>query len=762
MQIDCFVAHQCRYARSMLLWGLGAAGTLAGAAVSLAASADTALAGAETTDSASIGAATLEEVTVTAQRLELLGTASTASEGVVSDTEVQLTPAYRPGQLLETVPGLIVTLHSGEGKANQYLLRGYNLDHGTDLETYVDDIPVNQVTHAHGQGYTDMNFLVPELADGLTYTKGPYYANVGDFGAVGSVRVGLRDTIPDQISVTAGTFDFQRYLAAGSQVIGTGNLLAAAEVQHYDGPFTNPDDARKENFVLRYSDGDANNGYSVTGMFYHQLWTNTTDIPVRAITEGFVGDRFGSLDPTDGGRSQRASLSAQFHEEVGNGQLTGTTFFEYSQLHIYNDFTQFLVDPVHGDQELQFENRRVLGGAVNYTLPTRIGPFDNEFAVGALTRYDLLGVGRLPTEARVVVSDPDDPPSFLDSDHVFLFAVGGYVQATTHWTSTIRTVLGLRDDFQHGTDVDYLSALHETAGYSNGGTAQKSLMQPKGSLIFTPTDNLEFYASAGQGFHSADLRGVNQDRSVDLGLPHTSLLAKQDGQELGFRADIHRNIALTFALFNLWQSSETIIDPDVGMDTAGPPSRRYGYEVNITYQINRHLEFYGSYSGDHTRFTHPLDDGTGHLGDFITDAPVATGSAALYLTNLGPFSGGLNVRYLGSYPLSSGPCVNSAAETDFPGVATSCANAPTPSGQVNGRGFAQANLDAHYAGPRGWGVSLGIYNLFNTHAPAAEFFYVSRLRSEIDTAPDGIADVHEHPLEPLMARLTISKQFGHF
>jgi len=762
MPIDRLVADQCGRVRPTFLWGLGALGTLCAAAVSTGAWADTGIADTQTTDSASGTHGALEEVTVTAERLELLGTASSASEGVVSDSEIQLTPAYRPGQLLETVPGLIVTLHSGEGKANQYLLRGYNLDHGTDLETYVDGIPINQVTHAHGQGYTDMNFLVPELANGLTYTKGPYYANVGDFGAVGSVRVGLRDTIPDQISVTAGSLDFQRYFAAGSQAIGTGNLLAAAELQHYDGPFTNPDDARKENLVLRYSDGDDKNGYSVTGMFYHQLWTNTTDIPVRAITEGIVGNRFGTLDPSDGGRSQRASLSVQFHETIGDGHFTGSTFFEYNQLHIYNDFTQFLVDPVHGDQEDQFENRRVLGGAVNYTLPARIGPFDNEFEVGALTRYDLLGVGRTPTEDRMPVSAPDDPASFSNSDHVFLFATGAYVQATTHWTSKLRTVLGLRDDYQHGTDVDYLAALHETAGYTNSGTAHQSLLQPKGSLIFTPTDYLEFYASAGQGFHSADLRGVNQDRSVDLGLPHTALLAKQDGQELGFRAEIKRNIALTFALFNLWQSSETIIDPDVGADTAGPPSRRYGYEVNVTYQINPHLEFYGSYSGDHTRFTHPLDDGTGHLGDFITDAPVATGSAALYLTNLGPFSGGLNVRYLGSYPLSSGPCVNSAAVHDFPDVASSCADAPTPSGQVNGRGFAQVNLDAHYSGPHGWGVSLGLYNLFNTHAPAAEFFYVSRLRSEIDTAPDGIADVHEHPLEPIMARITVSKQFGRF
>jgi outer membrane receptor protein involved in Fe transport len=764
MRIQLIVASRCRYAPRTSLWGIGAVGalwTVAAIPPVLAASSgiDATLPETAVANTAVSPGSNLEEVTVSAERLELLGSASSASEGVVSDEELQLAPAYRPGQLLETVPGLIVTLHSGEGKANQYLLRGYNLDHGTDLETYVDGIPVNQVTHAHGQGYTDMNFLVPELASGLSYTKGPYYANVGDFGAVGSVRVNLRDTIPDEVSVTAGTFDFQRYFAAGSQPLGAGNLLAAAELQHYDGPFTNPDDARKENVVLRYSGGDATDGYAVTGMFYHQLWNNTTDIPVRAITEGLVGDRFGTLDPTDGGRSQRASLSAQMHEAIGAGEFTGNTYFEYSQLHIYNDFTHFLVDPVHGDQEDQFENRRVIGGAANYVLPLRIASFDNEFVLGALTRFDLLGVGRTPTEARVALSATDDPPSFYNSDHVFLFAAGAFLQATTHWTSAIRTVLGVRDDYQHGTDVDYLASLHESAGYTNAGTAHQSLLQPKGSLIYSVNHDLELYASAGQGFHSADLRGVDQDRSVNLGVPNTPLLAKQDGEELGFRAQIERNIAVTAAVFNLWQQSETIIDPDVGMDSAGPPSRRYGYEVNITYQINRHLEFYGSYSGDHTRFTHPLDDGTGHVGDYITDAPVATGSAALYFTHLGAISGGLNVRYLGSYPLSAGPCSNAAASRDFPGVATSCANAPTPPGQVNGRGFAQVNLDAHYAGPHGWGLSLGVYNLLNTHAPAAEFFYVDRLRSEIGTQPDGVADVHQHPLEPAMARLTISKQF---
>jgi len=730
------------------------AGTLLMGAACSSARADQEIA-TNTADATSAAPGSLQEVTVTAKRLELLGKASTASEGVVDDQELQLTPQYRPGQLLQTVPGLIVTLHSGEGKANQYLMRGYNLDHGTDLATTVDDMPINQPTHAHGQGYTDLNFMIPELADGITYTKGPYYPNVGDFGAVGSVRISYRDTIEDQVSATVGTFGFQRILGAGAQALGSGNLLAAVEVQHYDGPFDTPDDARKENFVLRYSEGDANNGFSITGMAYHQLWTNTTDIPVRAITEGLVPNRFGTLDPTDGGHAWRSSLSFIYDATLGEGQLEASAFFIDNQLHLFNNFTHYLVDPAHGDQEDQFEHRDAVGGTATYTLPVSLGPIQNEISVGALTRYDMLYVGRLPSEDQTPLPSSYVPPSYSNKDQVYLFAGATYLMATTHWASNFRSMFGVRVDFQHGTDIDYLAALHETAGYTNGGTAQQALVQPKGSLIYTATDNLEFYLTAGRGFHSADLRGVNQDVSVDLGLPHTPLLAKQEGQEVGVRATPQRNLTFTFAYYNLWQQSETIIDPDVGSDSAGPPSRRYGYEINVTYQINRYLEFNGSYSNDHTHFNYPFDDGTGHLGEYITDAPLATGSLALYLKNLGSWSGGLNFRYLGNYPLSSGPCADSAAKHDF-GPGYTCANAPTAHGQVDGKGFGEWNLDAHYAFSEGWSASLGIYNLLNKHAAAAEFWYVDRLQGE---PPIGVADVHQHPLEPIMARFTVTKKF---
>ncbi len=698
-------------------------------------------------------------IVVTAERRKLLGTAQTASEGVVSDKELQLTPAYRPGQLLETVPGLIVTLHSGEGKANQFLLRGYNLDHGTDLATWVAGMPVNQPTHAHGQGYTDLNFLMPELADRIGYTKGPYYADVGDFGAVGSVRIDYRNSIPDQVTVTGGSYGYGRVLATGSQQVGNGQLLAAGEVQHVDGPFAVPDNARKENAVLRYSN---DHGFSVTGMFYHQDWTNTTDIPLRAISDGAVRDRFGSLDPSDGGHAWRASLSATYSGTLGAGTLAASAFYIYNRLHFFSNFTHFLVDPVHGDQEDQFENRHVLGAAGNYAMPLTLGGIASDIKAGALLRIDLLNVGRLPSAGQVALTAAQaskDPPSFSNNDDVSLIALAAYGQATTHWSDGFRSVIGVRADWQRGTDTDNLASLHALAGYSNGGTRAQVLLQPKASLIYAPTPGFEFYASAGQGFHSADLRGVNQSHSAGLGLPGTPLLARQVGEEIGVRGQLRRNVTLTLAVYNLWQRSETIINPDIGEDEAGPPSRRYGYEINLTVQINRWLEFYGSFSGDHARFTRPFDDGTGHLGTYITDAPVATGSFALYLDHLGPWSGGLEYRYLGHYPLSSGPCNDAAAVRDFPGVATSCANAPTASGQVNGTGFGQVNVDVRYRFSHDWLASLGLYNALNTHAAAAEFWYVDRLPGEIANNPAGRADIHQHPLEPRMVRVSLARNF---
>jgi outer membrane receptor protein involved in Fe transport len=660
----------------------------------------------------------LAEVTVTAGRLRLIGTAATASEGVVVNDELALLPAYRPGQLLETVPGLDVTSHSGEGKANQYLMRGYNLDHGTDLAVFVDGMPVNEPTHAHGQGYTDVNFLIPELATDIAFTKGTYYADEGDFASVGSVHINYLDTIEDQVALSAGTFGFQRVFTAGSFQAGAGNLLGALELQHYDGPWVNPDNQRKINTLLRYSVGDEHDGYSITGSYYHDLWNATTDQPERAVTEGLIS-RFGSLNPSDGGVAQRANLTGQYHAGIGPGRLNIDGYIFNNYLSLWNDFTHFLVDPTNGDQEQQHENRSAVGGSISYAYPTQWFGRDNELLVGSQERYDFLILQRIPTEDRVSIPLADDPLGVSSNDQVRLGSNALYAQATTHWNDWFRTVLGVREDSQRGTDAG-----------TNYGRASKALFEPKASLIFTPAAATELYVSAGRGFHSDDLRGVNQARIS--GVPGAPLIAEQTGEEIGLRQELFdRKVALTLALFNLDAQSETTYDPDAGQDTAGPGSHRIGYELNVTYQALRWLELYGSFSQDRARFTSPFADGTGHVGYYLPNAPFATGSLTAYVKDRGPWSGSLALRYLGAYPLSSDDA-------------------------VQGSGYHEWNADVHYAFGSGWGVALGVYNLLNTKANAMEYWYVDRLPGE---PAAGAADVHIHPLEPISARLTVSKKF---
>lgn len=663
----------------------------------------------------------IQQVTVTASRLNLIGTATTASQGVVVSDELALTPVFRPGELLETVPGLTVTAHSGEGKANEYMMRGYNLDHGTDLAVFVDGMPVNEPTHAHGQGYADLNFMIPELAKEVTYTKGTYYADEGDFASVGSVHESYRDTIENQVGVTAGNFGFQRVFSAGTSPLAGGHLLGALELQHYDGPWTNPDDERKVNTVLRYSQGSSSQGFSLTGMFYRGLWNSTTDQPVRAITAGLI-DRFGSLDPSDGGKAQRESLSAQYHAGLGGGHLTASAYVIGNELTLWNNFTHFLVDPVNGDQEAQHEDRATLGADGRFDWSQDIGQFHNAFAVGLHERHDVNEISRLPTQQRRLlgpaqVAAVDYPPSYFEIDHVHLTSFAAYFEATTDWTAWMRSVLGLREDYQHGIDSG-----------TNAGSASDSIAEPKASLIFTPLDTTEIYLSWGRGFHSDDLRGVTQARTAAIvGAP---LIASQTGEEVGLRQQFMEDVALTLAVYNLDAESETTYDPDAGQDSAGPASRRYGAEVNLTWQAARWLEIYGSYSANHARFRTLFDDGTGHIGKYLPNAPFASGSLNIYVKNLGPWRGDLQYRYVSGFPLSS-------------------------DNEVRGHGYGEWDGDVHYA-LGGWSFGLALFNILDEHADAAEFWYIDRLPGE---PVEGVPDVHIHPLEPRAVRVTVAKMF---
>lgn len=667
---------------------------------------------------ASVG--TLALVRVVAVRLRLMDTAITASQGVVSHTEIALLPAFRPAQLVEAVPGLAATVHSGEGKASQYLMRGYNLDHGTDFAFCVDDMPINEPTHAHGQGYSDLNFLIPELVSGVNYSKGTYYADEGDFASVGSAHIAYANTVADQVRLSAGTEGFRRVFTAGSVPFGGGSLLAGLDLQRYDGPWASPDDQRKVSGVLRYSQGDESDGFAITGMFYHDLWNATTDQPYQAIAEGLIS-RFGSVDPSDGGEAQRASLSSEYHAGLAGGQLSANAYVISNHLTLWNDFTHYLVDPINGDQEEQHEDRVTIGGDASYAWRSMLAGVRNDLLAGLHVRNDGINVLRLPTEDRVLLTASqlaavEYPSSYSEEDQVRLNSLAGYLQATTHWTGWLRSVIGLREDEMTGSDVG-----------TNAGTAAATLAEPKASLILRPRRSTELYASWGRGFHSDDLRGVLQARRLSLG--GAPLIARQTGEEVGVREQFAPNLTATLALWRLDAQSELTYDPDVGQDTAGPASRRYGEELNVTYQATRWLEFYGDYSPAHARFDTPYNDGTGHVGYYLPNAPFADGSLDVYVNHLGAWSAGLALRYLGAYPL-------------------------TADDHVQGHGYHEWNGQVLYQLPGGWNIGLFLDNLLDEKADAAEFYYVYRLQGGPAT---GAAGVTVHPLEPLGARIEVTK-----
>lgn len=299
----------------------------------------------------------IDTLTVTGRYDDLIGVAGTASEGRVGAADLRLRPIAREGELLETVPGLIVTQHSGDGKANQYFIRGFNLDHGTDFQTRIEGMPVNMPSHAHGQGYTDVNFLIPELVDYLDYRLGVYHAELGDFGSAGGAEFHLVNSLSRPFAgVEGGENGLVRFVAAGSTDLGAGHLLIGGEAKAYDGPWEIPQELRKFSGVARYTWDRGRARFSLLGMAYRNDWNASDQIPRRAVDAGLIG-RFGQIEDTDGGDTQRYSLSGSWRH-AGTGSVQDVQLFAvYSDVSLFSNFAYFLDDPIQGDQFNQRENR---------------------------------------------------------------------------------------------------------------------------------------------------------------------------------------------------------------------------------------------------------------------------------------------------------------------------------------------------------------------------------------------------------------------
>ena len=652
-------------------------------------------------------------VRVTGHYDNAVGTSDAASQGVITTELIVNRPALRTGELLEFVPGLIVTQHSGDGKANQYFLRGFNLDHGTDFATYVDGMPVNMRTHAHGQGYSDLNFLIPELVQRIDYKKGPYFAGEGDFASAGSARIRLADKLPQgQASVSVGQHGYVRGVVADSLSAGPGTLLVGLEVHRNNGPWDVPERVRKYSGVLRYSQGTPDDGFSVTGMAYKNSWNATDQVPLRAVESGQIG-RFGSLAPSDGGDTSRYSLSYAMRKRTDNRLFELDAYLIRSQLELNSDFTYFLADPQQGDQFQQSERRTVAGvnASESWTMELFGLPLRNKLGVQA--RVDRLSpVGLYNTVERV-------RQSTVREDRVRESSIGLYGENTVQWLPWLRSVAGVRYDafrFKVDSSID-----------GNSGSANDHVVSPKLSLILGPWSKTEFFINYGKGFHSNDARGTTQTRLPD-GTPSTPVtpLVPTKGMELGARTEWLPGLQSSLALWRLDIASELLFVGDAGETEASRASRRHGIEWNNHYIAAPWLLFDLDLAASRSRYTE-----NDPAGNFIPGSIDKVASFGVTLTDQGPWSGAFQLRYFGPRPLIEDNSVRSASTT-----------------------LAYARVA--YQINRKTRVSLDVFNLFDKRASDIDYYYASRLPGE---AAEGVNDRHFHPVEPRSVRLTLSYAF---
>jgi outer membrane receptor protein involved in Fe transport len=655
----------------------------------------------------------LETVNVVGHYENGVGTSDAASAGSVTAKLLENRPALRPGEILEFVPGVIVTQHSGDGKANQYFLRGFNLDHGTDFQTTVAGIPINMRTHAHGQGYTDLNFLIPELVERVDYKKGPYYAELGDFANAGAAQMKLFDRLPRGIaSMTVGKHNFTRGLVANSADVGAGSLLYAVDLSRNDGPWKEPENFHKTNGVLRYASGDADNGFNVTGMAYSAHWDSTDQIPARAVATGSI-DRFGSLDPSDGGETHRYSLS--FEGATGNtdGRSDLSVYALESDLKLYSNFTFFLGNPVDGDQFNQAEDRRMYGFNTGHTWFGTLFGRRSDTRIGLEGRYDKLDPVALYATAE------RERLSTTRRDEVEELSAGVYLSNNTKWNDWLRTIVGARFD-SYRFDVD--SNLEENAGSRND-----TITSPKLSVVLGPWAHTEFFVNYGEGFHSNDARGTTQ-HVTPSGDPAESVspLVKSRGSEMGARSEIVPGLQSSLSVWQLKLDSELVFVGDAGDTEATRSSKRYGVEWSNHYKASDWLLVDLDLSASHARFTEDAPE-----GNYIPGSVDKVASFGVTLTDLGPWFAEFQVRYFGPRPLIEDDSVRSSSTT-------------------------LAYLRGGYRFSEDWKATVDVFNLFDREVSDIDYYYASRLQGE---PAEGVEDRHFHPVEPRTVRVSLTYNF---
>ena len=669
---------------------------------------------------------------------DLIGIADSATQGTVGTKEIRDRPILRTGEILEAVPGLIITQHAGGGKANQYFLRGFNLDHGTDFAIFLDGMPLNLPSHAHGEGYSDMNVVIPEFVKRINYEKGPYDAHVGNYGSAGSAHLEFADTLAQNfVQVEGGMFGYGRFVFGASHQLGAGNLLYGGEAYHDNGPWTHPDNYYKFNGLLTYSHGDDADGYTLTARGYHGTWHSSDQIPANAVP--LVGF-FGTLNPTDGGNSQRYSLQGAWHRQGTNSQTMLMGYGFYYDLDLFSDFTYYLTDHIRGDQFEQKDNRWVAGLNLRQTFFNRWLGREMANTFGLQVRNDWIHNGLFQTEDRRRVDKTDFSagttlPLTTEADRFSDTQIGFYAENRVRWSGKFRSDAALRGDLEY---FDVTSLVTP----ANTGTAEKILPSPKLSLVFGPWSKTEYYVQGGFSFHSNDGRGATQTvQPVSAANPYPNTpvapippLVPTKGAEVGVRSAAVSHLQSTLSLWYLHSASELQQDGDTGGTVASQqPSNRYGVEWANYYTPRQHLVIDFDFADSRARFTtiDSIDAAPNSPGGrWVPEAVGVVVASGVTLQDYKKISMSLRLRNFGPRNLTSDAIFRSKATILI-------------------------NTQLGYQINKIWRLAVESLNVLNRYDHDIDYAYESQITP---TAPPAFTDVF-HPVEPFQMRFWLNRSF---
>ena len=629
-----------------------------------------------------------------------IGNADSASEGLVGYDDFTTRPLLRVGELVEVIPGMVATQHSGSGKANQYFLRGFNLDHGTDFLASFEGMPINLPTHGHGQGYLDLNFIIPEVVRTVEYQKGPYNPEIGDFSSAGATNFNIYDSLDENFAeIMYGQNGYYRFVTGNSVKMSDGDLLLALEGQLNDGPWVLDDDLKKINSILKYTHTRGDVSYSLLATGYHSTWNSTDQVPSRAIQSGLI-DRLGYLDDDLGGETTRITFSGKAKSENLEAMLYG----QYYDFNLFSNFTYFLDDPINGDEFEQLDNRSIWGGEIKYNDVLRSEWSDIEWTTGASFRYDRVNeVGLYKTASRQRLQA-------IRNDRVDELSISAF--------GNLKFLVSDKFRFSTGVRIDRLSYDVEALRGVNSGSGNDIIVSPKFSSAYRLAETIEVYANYGNGFHTNDVRGatISIDPVSGDAVSTVPVFAKSQGAEVGLRYEPTENVNTTISVFWLDLDSELVFVGDAGTTEVNDGSRRYGVEFSGFWQANEWLSFDVSVASTDAKFNLAQDR-------YIPGSVRSVFAAGSTVTLANGITGSIRVRHFGSAPLIEDNSVRSEPTT-------------------------LVNFGLKYEFDM-YAIDLDVFNLFDSKANDITYLYESQLQGEASA----VNDIHYHPVEPLTFRL---------